>query len=72
MTISADSLAELNKNTKLLETVMQTRLFYIKPATFQKLKRYNRFFLDQKTNSPKKETWIAQVQRSRSHLFLPN
>lgn len=37
MTISADSLSELNKNTKLLETVMQTRLFYIKPATFQQI-----------------------------------
>lgn len=37
MTISADSLIELNKVTKLLETVMQTRLFYIKPATFQQI-----------------------------------
>lgn len=37
MTISAESLIELNKVTKLLETVMQTRLFYIKPATFQQI-----------------------------------
>lgn len=37
MTISAESLIELNKVTKLLETVMQTRLFYIKPATFQQV-----------------------------------
>jgi len=37
MTISAESLSELNKVTKLLETVMQTRLFYIKPATFQQI-----------------------------------
>jgi len=37
MTISADSLNDLNKITKLLETVMQTRLFYIKPATFQQI-----------------------------------
>lgn len=37
MTITADSLNELNKVTKLLETVMQTRLFYIKPATFQQI-----------------------------------
>jgi conjugal transfer ATP-binding protein TraC len=37
MTISADSLVELNKITTLLETVMSTRLFYIKPATFQQL-----------------------------------
>lgn len=37
MTISAGSVAELNKTTKLLETVMQTRLFYIKTATFQQI-----------------------------------
>ena len=37
MTISAESLIELNKVTKLLETVMQTRLFYIKSATFQQI-----------------------------------
>ncbi len=37
MTISAESLNDLNKITKLLETVMQTRLFYIKPATFQQI-----------------------------------
>jgi type IV secretory pathway VirB4 component len=37
MTVSAETLVELNKITKLLETVMQTRLFYIKPATFQQI-----------------------------------
>ena len=37
MTISADSVTDLNKTTKLLETVMQTRLFYIKVATFQQV-----------------------------------
>ncbi len=37
MTITADSLLELNKTTALLETVMSTRLFYIKTATFQQL-----------------------------------
>jgi len=37
MTISAERVNELNKITKLLETVMQTRLFYIKPATFQQI-----------------------------------
>lgn len=37
MTITADSLLELNKITSLLETVMSTRLFYIKSATFQQL-----------------------------------
>jgi len=37
MTIRADSLAHLNKITTVLETVMSTRLFYIKTATFQQL-----------------------------------
>ncbi len=37
MAITADSLAELNKITKILETVMSSRLFYIKTATFQQL-----------------------------------
>jgi conjugal transfer ATP-binding protein TraC len=37
MTINADSLSDLNKVTTLLETVMSTRLFYIKTATFQQL-----------------------------------
>ncbi len=37
MAITADSLIDLNKITTLLETVMSTRLFYIKTATFQQL-----------------------------------
>jgi type IV secretory pathway VirB4 component len=37
MTITAQNLNELNKITKLLETVMQIRLFYIKIATFQQI-----------------------------------
>jgi type IV secretory pathway VirB4 component len=37
MTITADSLSELQKLTTLLETVMSTRLFYIKTATFQQI-----------------------------------
>lgn len=37
MTITADSLANLNRVTILLETVMSQRLFYIKTATFQQL-----------------------------------
>lgn len=37
MTITSDSLEELYKLTKLLETVMSTRLFYIKTAAFQQL-----------------------------------
>ncbi len=37
MTITVDSLADLNRVTTLLETVMSQRLFYIKSATFQQL-----------------------------------
>ncbi len=37
MTITASSLEELNKITTILETVMATKLFYIKTATFQQL-----------------------------------
>lgn len=37
MTISAQSLEELNKTTTILETILSSRLFYIKTATFQQL-----------------------------------
>lgn len=37
MTLSANNLEELNKNTQVLETIMASRLFYIKTATFQQL-----------------------------------
>jgi conjugal transfer ATP-binding protein TraC len=37
MGLSADSLDELNKVTQVLETIMGSRMFYIKPATFQQL-----------------------------------
>ncbi|MFH0773435.1 MAG: ATP-binding protein [bacterium] len=37
ITITADSLVDLNKLTTILETVMSTRLFYIKTATFQQI-----------------------------------
>lgn len=37
MTLTAESLTELQKLTTLLETVMSTRLFYIKSATFQQI-----------------------------------
>lgn len=37
ITITADSLTELNKTTTLLETVLATRLFYTKTAMFQQL-----------------------------------
>lgn len=37
ITITADSLIELNKITTLLETTLSTRLFYVKIASFQQL-----------------------------------
>lgn len=37
MTLSAKSLEDLNKITTTLETVMSTRLFYLKTATFQQI-----------------------------------
>jgi type IV secretory pathway VirB4 component len=37
ITLSADTLAELNKTIKLLDTVLATRLFYTKLATFQQI-----------------------------------
>ena len=37
MTLMAESLSELSKITKILETVMSSRLFYIKTAVFQQL-----------------------------------
>ncbi|MEI6498421.1 MAG: ATP-binding protein, partial [bacterium] len=37
ITLSADSMVELNKTIKLLETVLATRLFYTKSAIFQQI-----------------------------------
>lgn len=37
ITVSADSLIDLDKTVKLLETLLATRLFYTKPAIFQQL-----------------------------------
>ncbi len=37
ITLIADSLSDLNKLTTILETVMSTRLFYIKTANFQQI-----------------------------------
>jgi conjugal transfer ATP-binding protein TraC len=37
ITVSADSLVELDKTVKLLETLLATRLFYTKSAMFQQL-----------------------------------
>jgi type IV secretory pathway VirB4 component len=67
MTISAYSLTELNKNTKLLETVMQTRLFYIKPATFQQVEALQSIL-------PRSENKLAQkrnLDSSSAALTFP-
>jgi type IV secretory pathway VirB4 component len=67
MTISADSLSELNKTTKLLETVMQTRLFYIKPATFQQIEALQSIL-------PRSENKLAQkrnLDSSSAALTFP-
>ncbi len=37
VTLTADTLADLNKLTTIFETVMSTRLFYIKTAAFQQI-----------------------------------
>jgi conjugal transfer ATP-binding protein TraC len=37
LTISAESLIELDKTTRLLEAVLSARLFYIKPARYQQI-----------------------------------
>jgi len=37
MAVTADSLSELNQVTKILETIMSSRLFYIKNSMFQQL-----------------------------------
>lgn len=37
ITLTADSLLELDKTTKLLETVLSARLFYVKTARYQQL-----------------------------------
>jgi conjugal transfer ATP-binding protein TraC len=37
MSLSASSLEELNRTTQVLETIMASRMFYIKTATFQQL-----------------------------------
>ncbi len=40
VTLSSESLLELNKTVKLLETVLSTRLFYSKPALYQQLEGF--------------------------------
>lgn len=37
LAISADSLSDLDKTTKLVESVLSARLFYIKPARYQQI-----------------------------------
>ena len=67
MTVTADSVNELNKITKLLETVMQTRLFYIKPATFQQIEGLQSIL-------PRSENKLAQkrnLDSSSAALIFP-
>lgn len=67
MAITANSLAELNKVTTLLETVMSTRLFYIKTATFQQLEGLQ-------SSLPRGENLLAQkrnLDSSSAALTFP-
>lgn len=67
MTITANSLSDLNKITTILETVMSTRLFYIKAATFQQLEGLQSIL-------PRGENILAQkrnLDSSSSSLTFP-
>ncbi|MBI2314441.1 ATP-binding protein [Candidatus Daviesbacteria bacterium] len=67
ITITADSLVELNKTTTLLETVMSTRLFYIKNATFQQIEGLQ-------STLPRAENLLAQkrnLDSSSAALTFP-
>jgi len=67
MTITTDTLADLNKTTTLLETVMSTRLFYIKTATFQQLEGLQ-------STLPRAENLLAQkrnLDSSSAALTFP-
>lgn len=67
ITITADSVVDLNKLTTILETVMSTRLFYIKTATFQQLEGLQSVL-------PRGENLLAQkrnLDSSSSALTFP-
>ncbi len=67
MTITENNLSDLDKTTKLLETIMQTRLFYIKPATFQQIEGL-------KSILPRSENKLAQkrnLDSSSAALTFP-
>ena len=67
ITLTATSLGELNKLTTLLETVMSTRLFYIKTATFQQLEALQ-------STLPRAENLLAQkrnLDSSSAALTFP-
>ncbi|NCS98079.1 MAG: DUF87 domain-containing protein [Candidatus Pacebacteria bacterium] len=67
MTLSASSLEELNKSTQVLETIMSSRLFYIKNATFQQLE-------DLQSTLPRGENQLAQkrnLDSSSAALTFP-
>ncbi len=67
MTISADTLSELDKTTRLLETVMQTRLFYVKNSSFQQIDAFQ-------STLPRAENKLAQkrnLDSSSAALTFP-
>ncbi|MGI8420310.1 MAG: VirB4-like conjugal transfer ATPase, CD1110 family [Candidatus Levyibacteriota bacterium] len=67
MTISADSVTHLNKITTILETVMSTRLFYIKTAVFQQIEGLQSIL-------PRSENLLSQkrnVDSSSATLMFP-
>lgn len=67
ITITADSVVDLNKLTTILETVMSTRLFYIKTATFQQLEALQ-------STLPRGENLLAQkrnLDSSSAALTFP-
>ncbi len=67
MTITADTLTDLNKITTLLETVMKSRMFYIKTATFQQLEGLQ-------STLPRAENLLAQkrnLDSSSAALTFP-
>ncbi len=67
ITITSDNLTDLNKLTTVLETLMSTRLFYIKTATFQQLEALQ-------STLPRAENLLAQkrnLDSSSAALTFP-
>lgn len=67
VTLTADTLADLNKLTTIFETVMSTRLFYIKTAAFQQIEGLQ-------STLPRAENLLAQkrnLDSSSTALTFP-